>query len=181
MKQSSRAFLCAALICGFICAAALAPAPQSWRSSALASFDDAWQTINDTFYDPTFGGVDWAAVKVELRPRVETAASMDDARDVIRQMLARLKKSHFQLLAPSRKSVVRGPAIGTGEFRVLNREVVVTPDQDRVRRGIGADDVEGATGGNTKTAALAGRESPIAVVRPNRHSLRVDDVTGLPA
>ena len=126
MKQSSRAFLCAALICGFICAAALAPAPQSWRSSALASFDDAWQTINDTFYDPTFGGVDWAAVKVELRPRVETAASMDDARDVIRQMLARLKKSHFQLLAPSRKSVVRGPAIVPAEIRILNGEVVVT-------------------------------------------------------
>ena len=33
---------------------------------SLASFDDVWQTINDTFYDPTFGGVDWAAVRARI-------------------------------------------------------------------------------------------------------------------
>ena len=27
-------------------------------TAALASFDDVWQTINDSYYDPKFGGLD---------------------------------------------------------------------------------------------------------------------------
>ena len=42
---------------------------QAWRAQALASFDEVWQTVHDTFFDPTFGGLDWDAVKAELRPK----------------------------------------------------------------------------------------------------------------
>lgn len=72
-----------------------------WRADALASFDDAWSTINDSFYDPAFGGLDWQGVKTTLRPKVQAAASVDDARAVIREMLATLERSHFALLSPS--------------------------------------------------------------------------------
>jgi carboxyl-terminal processing protease len=65
---------------------------------ALESFDEAWRTVSETFYDRTFGGHDWDAVKAELRPKVETAASPDEARAVIRVMLSRLGQSHFVLL-----------------------------------------------------------------------------------
>ena len=115
-----------------------APA-QDWRAAALASFDDAWQTINESFYDRAFGGVDWEGVKKELRPRIASAASMDDARDVIREMLARLGKSHFQLLAPSRTNTVSGPAIVAAEIHVLNGEIVITK----------------VTGAEARTAGLA--------------------------
>ena len=70
-------------------AAALSWQTQDWRPVALASFDVAWQTISDTFPDPAFGGVDWAAVRAELRPRVQAAESANAAREVIRDMLAR--------------------------------------------------------------------------------------------
>lgn len=116
------AVLCLALSAG----AGFATPAQDWRAIALASFDDAWQTINDSFYDPTFGGVDWEGVRKELRPRVASSASMDDARDVIREMLARLRKSHFQLLAPSRTNTVSGPALVAAEIHVLNGEIVIT-------------------------------------------------------
>lgn len=114
--------LCAVLSAG----AGVAATTQDWRANALASFDDAWQTINDSFYDPSFGGVDWAGVKKELRPRIASAASMDDARDVIRAMLKRLGKSHFELLAPSRANTVSGPATVAADIRIVNGEVVVT-------------------------------------------------------
>ena len=42
-----------------IIAASLGAAPaagQAWRAQALASFDEVWQTVHDTFFDPTFGG-----------------------------------------------------------------------------------------------------------------------------
>jgi carboxyl-terminal processing protease len=99
---------------------------QDWKTQAVASFDDVWQTINETFPDPTFGGLDWAGVAKELRPRVESAASADAARTVIREMLARLKQSHFVLLAETADNIVSGPASVPIDIRILNGEVIVT-------------------------------------------------------
>jgi carboxyl-terminal processing protease len=36
----------------------------------LESFDAAWRIVNETYYDPKFNGLDWQAVREELRPRV---------------------------------------------------------------------------------------------------------------
>lgn len=98
----------------------------SWQAEALASFDVAWQTINDSFYDPTFGGVDWAAAKAELRPRVERAPSADAARDVIRELIARLRRSHFALISSSPGGdALPGTAMVPADIRVLDGEVVI--------------------------------------------------------
>jgi len=118
-------------------------AQENWRTSAIASFDDVWQTINDTFYDPTFGGLDWAAVKKELRPRVEAAASADEARGVIRDMLARLNRSHFALLSYSVADALPGPAAVPADVRVAAEGVLITrvTDADALRAGLGAGQV----------------------------------------
>lgn len=105
------------------------PALEPWRLDALASFDEAWTTINDSFYDPTFGGLDWAGVRDELRPRAEAASSPDEARRVIADMLARLKRSHFVLL-PSVAAADAPPPAGEAtlgiDVRVLESDVVIT-------------------------------------------------------
>jgi hypothetical protein len=108
--------------------APVALAPAKWRTDAVTSFDEAWTTINDSFYDPTFGGLNWAAVRDELRPRVEAAATPDEARRVIIDMLARLKRSHFVLLAPMADDGPRpaGDATLGVDVRVLDRDVVIT-------------------------------------------------------
>jgi len=111
---------------------------QSWRESALASFDEAWQTINDTYPDPSFGGLDWAALKDDLRPRVERAASADDARGVIREMLGRLGQSHFALLS-STGGRARGEARVAVDVRLLGTDVViidVVPDSAAAKAGL---------------------------------------------
>jgi carboxyl-terminal processing protease len=118
----------AILLALFVVAAADA---QSWRENAVASFDEVWQTINDTFYDPTFGGVDWAAAKEELRPRVVSAASPEAARDVIRELLTRLKRSHFVLLAPTAEEAVSGPALVPVEIRITAAGPVIIAVTDR--------------------------------------------------
>ncbi len=118
---------------------------QTWRAPALASFDDAWQTIHDTFYDPTFGGVDWDAVRAELRPKIEAAASADDARGVIRDMLGRLHRSHFVLLsAESATDTLPGEAIVPIEVRVAPAGLVVTkvtPKSSAEQAGLRPGDV----------------------------------------
>jgi len=65
---------------------------------ALATFDAAWQRVYDTHFDTTFNGVDWLALRDELRPRVDTATHRETLRSAIREMLARLGQSHFALI-----------------------------------------------------------------------------------
>jgi carboxyl-terminal processing protease len=64
----------------------------------VATFDAAWTIVHETHFDTTFGGVDWNAVRDELRPRAEQARSMNELREVIRTMLGRLGQSHFELV-----------------------------------------------------------------------------------
>lgn len=99
----------------------------AWRAAAVASFDDAWRTIADSYYDTAFGGLDWPAVRDELRPRVASAASPDDARRVIREMLGRLKQSHFVLMssAPDDQSLP-GEAIVPIDVRVSDAGALIT-------------------------------------------------------
>jgi len=112
----------AALCATLALAGLLLAAQQDWHAAALDSFDAAWQTINDTFYDPHFGGLDWASVRAELRPKAEAAASLDAVRRVIREMLARLKQSHFQLLPSTAMAdeQVSGSAIVPIDIRVAH-------------------------------------------------------------
>ena len=91
---------------------------------AVASFEDVWQTINDSYYDPAFGGVDWPAVRRELLPRAQAALSAEDVRAVIREMIGRLGRSHFDLLSES--TALPGAATVPIEIRVQASEVVVT-------------------------------------------------------
>jgi carboxyl-terminal processing protease len=65
---------------------------------ALATFDMAWELVYESHFDPSFNGVDWPAVRDELRPRVETLDDERDLRAVIEDMLSRLDQSHFALL-----------------------------------------------------------------------------------
>jgi carboxyl-terminal processing protease len=121
-----------ALACGsavLVLAAFSFQHPGGWREEGLASFDEAWQTIADTFYDPAFGGLDWNAVRADLRPSAEAASSPDDLRRVITSMLMRLKRSHFVLLSSSSTDADAGPigqATVSIEIRITSQGVLVT-------------------------------------------------------
>ena len=101
-----------------------APA-QSWRDTALASFDEVWQAINDTYPDPSFGGLDWTGVRDELRPKAVAAKSPDDVRGVIREMIGRLGQSHFALLSASPSAGVRGDSRVPVDLRVVDAGFVI--------------------------------------------------------
>ena len=105
------------------CAAATA-----WQAppSAIAAFDEVWQTVNDTFYNPSFGGVDWARVRAELRPRMLQAPDAAAGRAIIREMLAQLHQSHFALLVPGDSGGPKGDGTTPFEFRATTQGIVVT-------------------------------------------------------
>jgi carboxyl-terminal processing protease len=64
----------------------------------IESFERVWKMVRDTHWDPKLGGVDWQAVHDELRPAVERAQNMGEARKAMSDMLGRLHQSHFAII-----------------------------------------------------------------------------------
>src|SRR5258707_1009969 len=83
------------LLCGILSAGELTP---SQKQLNIESFEHVWKKVRDTHWDPKLGGVDWQAVHHELRPAVEKAETMADARKAISDMLGRLHQTHFGLI-----------------------------------------------------------------------------------
>lgn len=74
------------------------PLNDAERQERLATFDAAWRIIHESYFDPTFHGVDWPAVKTELRPKAAAAKDTPELREVIEEMLRRLGDSHMALI-----------------------------------------------------------------------------------
>jgi carboxyl-terminal processing protease len=64
------------------------------EAADLAVFEEVWRTVRDHFYDPTFRGLDWAAVREKYRPLAAAAASDAERSAVINRMLSELASSH---------------------------------------------------------------------------------------
>jgi len=111
-------------------APALTPEQQSLN---VESFDYAWTTIRDRHWDAEMGGLDWEAVRDELRPRVAGATTMRAARGAMGEMIERLGKSHFAVipneaykaLGSTTESGVRDGTTGI-DARVIDDQMLVT-------------------------------------------------------
>jgi len=74
------------------------PEVQADLSKRQEAFQIVWQTVNDLFYDPKFGGVDWAHVRDRYQPRVATVSSDHEFHLLLQQMLNELHQSHFMVV-----------------------------------------------------------------------------------
>lgn len=108
------------------------------RVLGLATFDRAWEIVYETHFDTTFNGIDWVALKDELRPRAAGAEDLAGLRVVLRTMLARLGQSHFALI-PREAADTLDPEDDPGieeigdlglDVRLLGDDVVVTGVDD---------------------------------------------------
>jgi carboxyl-terminal processing protease len=109
------------------------PLADEQRQLNLDSFDYVWTTIRDKHFDPQLGGLDWPAIREELRPRVEQATAQSDARSAMEEMISRLEQSHFTII-PAKVYADLGRPTGSGvwdgwtgiEARVLDGRALVT-------------------------------------------------------
>jgi carboxyl-terminal processing protease len=69
--------------------------PPAERTKAIDSFERVWTTIRDKHWDPKLGGLDWQAIHDEYRPRIEAAKDAAAVRELLNQMLGRLKQTHL--------------------------------------------------------------------------------------
>jgi carboxyl-terminal processing protease len=127
-----------ALMAALLSLPAFAGLTPEQRSRNVESFDYVWKTIRDKHWSMPFG-LDWDKVRDELRPKVEAAASTNQARAVMLDMIGRLKQSHFNIV-PQDVSEVLGDAFksehsGDGDpgldVRIIdNQAVVVSVDKE---------------------------------------------------
>lgn len=111
------------------------------RVLALRTFDVAWRRVKQTYFDEDFAGLDWDAVRDELRPKIEEASSNHELQAVIQEMLDRLGQSHFAIVPGD---VV--DAIEPDEEGVEEVEVEADVEQQHVDGAEPADDRPGHTG-----------------------------------
>src|SRR5688572_4213407 len=107
MRVIAAVLLSAALAAGGAAAAQTPALPL-----ALATFDEAWSIVNRTYYDPGFRGVNWDAVRDELRPEAERARTPADLRAIITRMLGRLGESHFAVLPQFADPGIEADSVG---------------------------------------------------------------------
>ncbi|UCG88865.1 MAG: hypothetical protein JSW71_10145 [Gemmatimonadota bacterium] len=114
------------------------------REIAVETFDSAWRIVYETHFDTTFNGVDWVALRHELRQQAAAADDVGRLRAVIEDMLGRLGQSHFTLIPEERTDVqdprrAAEPTSPVGDpgldVRLIGDQVVVS----RVDSGSAAD------------------------------------------
>jgi len=60
------------------------------REQRLDIFQQVWETVRDNYLYEDFNGLDWNAVRAELQPKVEAAATPEAFYTIMREMIARL-------------------------------------------------------------------------------------------
>ncbi len=130
---SATGIVCLLLLAG---CAATPKAPrltEQQRQLNVQSFDYVWTTIRDKHFDPELGGLDWEALRAELRPKVEQATTMPPARGAMTDMLDRLGQSHFAIIPAELYTDMEDPdatgpreAVTGIDVRVLEGHALVT-------------------------------------------------------
>lgn len=103
------------------------------RDGRLLVFDDAWETVRDRYYDPTFHGLDWQAEREKFRPLAAEAKSTADFYNVLRRMLGSLRDAHTRVYAPDERFDWRRPrfiSVGLSVREVGGLPVVVSVERD---------------------------------------------------
>ncbi len=123
-------------------ATALSPDEQKLNRD---SFEYVWTTVRDKFWDPAIEGIDWNAVHSQLKPEMDRARTMEQARGVLRKMLDRLHLTHFEIIPSDAYSDLEATTAprGDGEtgidLRVVNGKALVTSveaDSPAARAGV---------------------------------------------
>jgi carboxyl-terminal processing protease len=119
----------------------------AWGERRYLSFKLVWDTVERAYFDSTFGGVDWTAVRWKYREQLPAAANNDQLRRLLQAMLGELHRTHFAILP--RDAAVFNPSertrIGSAGARVEPIEgriavQAVDPDSPAARGGLAPGD-----------------------------------------
>ncbi|HJZ69295.1 MAG TPA: S41 family peptidase, partial [Blastocatellia bacterium] len=163
------------ILAAFIASAAGAiPRATANPSSDRLSFKDrvevleeVWKTVYEKYYDPSFKGTDWRAVRERYRPLVDHASSDEEFYTLLKRMVGELRDAHTRFHTPEeRRERERLQAVSAGLsiFEVEGQPVVVSvaPDSDAARAGVEEGMIVLAIDGKPVVERLAEARSRVA-------------------
>ncbi|HEY0173235.1 MAG TPA: S41 family peptidase [Pyrinomonadaceae bacterium] len=141
-------------------AAAKSSPPSLSAGERVEVFEEVWKTIDKRYYDPSFNGVDWAAVRGRYRPLVEASADEEEFYDLLNRMAGELRDAHTRVRSPRQNRDRRkqeATTAGVIIFEVEGTPVVfdVTPDSEAARAGVLPGMTVRTVGGRPVAEALA--------------------------
>ena len=110
------------------------------REGRLAVFDDVWETIDERYYDPFFGGLDWNRLRQVYRQEAADARSGQDLYFVLRRMVGSLNDPHTRVYSPAEKFDWWRPrfvTVGISVREVEGQPTVVYVDRNSKAANIG--------------------------------------------
>jgi len=103
---------------------------QNKNEGYLSLFETIWQKVNETYFDPSFGGLDWKGTHDRYRPQIASAKNDEDFHILVNQMLWELKVSHMAFIPPGFFAAVEPVVFAAGgigiNVRMLNGQTVIT-------------------------------------------------------
>lgn len=180
MSRSSALLLCLVLL-GLPAGASAEIAPperalaQQWAHQGVQQatppiLDEVWRLVDERFYDPTFGGHDWAAIGTAYRERARGLAATE-LPALVNRMLGELGASHTAYLTPDDVAYYDLADIFAGPLR---RELPrVFPHGEVSYVGIGAL-TQRDTGGTFVSGLLAGLPAAQAGLRTGDEIVAAD-------
>ena len=146
----------------------------------LKSFDEVWQRIKQTHWDPEKVGADWDAARDELRPRVERATSIDEARQIMQELLDRLGQSHFAIIPASSYELVDNESGGDADLGLTIRYAEDRFWVVRVRPGSPAAEAGIRPGWQVEAVGDRDREQILERLEPAaKGPIRLETLVGL--
>jgi C-terminal processing protease CtpA/Prc len=117
-----------------------APLPaKSWADVRKETLRLVWSVVNESYFDATFGGVDWRAVGERANAQLPAIENNEQLQRLLQTMLAELGRSHFSILP--REAAVFQPG-ERGRIGTTGAEVAWVDDHvlvSRVQPGSAAD------------------------------------------
>lgn len=104
-------------------------------------FEEVWGTVSEKYYDPSFHGVNWKAVRERYRPLIERENSDEQFYNMLKRMVGELNDAHTRFHTPEeRRERERLQAVSAGIsiYEVEGKPVVVgvEPASDAARAGV---------------------------------------------
>jgi carboxyl-terminal processing protease len=104
-------------------------------------FDKAWKDVDEHYYDPEFGGVNWKEVHHRYLPLVQTAKDDKDFYSIVDRMTAELHDAHTRFSSPEQwenRKKHQGVSVGFRAGYVEDKVVVldVFPESNAAQAGV---------------------------------------------
>jgi carboxyl-terminal processing protease len=145
------------------------------------SFEIAWGVVNATYFDPTFGGVDWRQMHDRCQRQMMFASDSNYYR-LINDMLWELDVSHLAVVPPGYWPLAEPTVLAEGstgiDVRLLDGEVVITSvepgsptDAAGLRPGLVIQSIDGST------IEQIAREAELNMEPPDNERHRIEAIT----